>query len=388
MQVDNGVVADEEAGAGNPRVSTGPSANSEQSHHTHTSFQTSPPGTLVAGLFQGAVSAAAVSSQDCVSIEECWRKVSPVDGVVASRWRMPNDRDAKFEHAGLADFFTVAVHLTATRMIFYHASEVVWSGFVAPGSMLVTQPGVSAAVRFHSACDVLHVFLPVQHVSRHFSAGYVEDALGPITLGGQGLMCDASIERLALSLSDLQDCAVSFRRQYAFAIRDAIIARLLSHSVNSRTSPRGQVRRSSLPTWRLERAMDFIEAHLAEPIGLKDIAASAGVTRMHFAAQFRLAMGSSPHEYLMRRRIERAKSHLLNTDKTILDVALACGFRSHAHFGAVFKRLVGVSPNGWRAERLKPNAQSSLLKVAPTDRATAEFEQCSVNGSATLEANL
>jgi AraC-like DNA-binding protein len=64
---------------------------------------------------------------------------------------------------------------------------------------------------------------------------------------------------------------------------------------------------------------------LADPIALKDMAASAGVTRMHFAAQFRLAVGSPPHEYLMRRRIERAKSHLLNADKSILDVALACG---------------------------------------------------------------
>ena len=292
-------------------------------------------------------------SRDCVGIEDGWRNVSPADGIVVSRWRMPNDAETRFEHAGLVDFFTVAVHLTSTRMIFYHAGEVVWSGFVAPGSMLVTQPGVSAAVRFHSPCDVLHIFLPVQHVRRYFSAGYVDNAPNPMTVGGRGLTCDTAIERLALSLADLQDCAVTFRRQYAFAIRDAIIARLLSHGVNSTNTPPGQVRRTSLPTWRLERAMEFIEAHLAEPISLEDMAASAGVTRMHFAAQFRLAMGTSPHEYLRRRRIERAKPYLLNGDKTILDVALACGFRSHAHFGSVFKRLVGASPNGWRAERLK-----------------------------------
>src|SRR5579863_3343761 len=75
--------------------------------------------------------------------------------------------------------------------------------------------------------------------------------------------------------------------------------------------------------WRLERAMEFIEDHLAEPIALKDMAASAGVTRMHFAARFRLAMGTSSHDYLRDRRIERAKSHLLNPGPALVDVVSA-----------------------------------------------------------------
>ncbi|SIO27969.1 AraC-type DNA-binding protein [Paraburkholderia phenazinium] len=313
-----------------------------------------------------------MSSRDCLIIEDYWRNVSPADGIVASRWRMPDCRRTSFEHAGLAGFFTVAVHLTSTRMNFYHAGEVVWSGFVAPGSMLVTQPEVTAAVRFHSSCDVLHIFLPVQRVRRYFSAGNIENAPVPMTLGGRGVTCDAAIERLALSLSDMPDCAVTFRRQYACAIRDAIIARLLSHRANWTSAPHGQIRRTSLPAWRLERAMEFIEDHLAEPIALKDMAASAGVTRMHFAAQFRLAMGTSSHDYLRDRRIERAKSNLLNADRTILDVALACGFRSHAHFSAVFKRLVGVSPNAWRAEQLKRDAQCGVYRHGRSERDARE----------------
>lgn len=107
-------------------------------------------------------------------------------------------------------------------------------------------------------------------------------------------------------------------------------------------------RTSSLPKWRLRRALDFIEANLEQPIGLADVAASAGLTRMHFAAQFRSTTGYSPHAYLLRRRIERAQRLLRSSALSVLDVALSCGFGSHAHFTTVFGRMVGEPPTSWR----------------------------------------
>ncbi len=108
-------------------------------------------------------------------------------------------------------------------------------------------------------------------------------------------------------------------------------------------------RAASLPKWRLRRALDFIEANLGQPIGLADVAASTGLTRMHFAAQFRSTTGYSPHTYLLRRRIEHAQTLLRSSALSVLDVALSCGFGSHAHFTTVFGRMVGEPPNSWRA---------------------------------------
>jgi len=107
-------------------------------------------------------------------------------------------------------------------------------------------------------------------------------------------------------------------------------------------------RAAALPTWRLRRALDFIEANLAQPIGLADVAASTGLTRMHFAAQFRSTTGYSPHAYLLRRRIEHAQMLLRSSALSVLDVALSCGFGSHAHFTTVFRRMVGEPPHSWR----------------------------------------
>jgi AraC-like DNA-binding protein len=68
---------------------------------------------------------------------------------------------------------------------------------------------------------------------------------------------------------------------------------------------------------------------------------------MHFAAQFRAATGLRPHEYLLRRRIERAQELLRREPISLSDVALSVGFQTQAHFTTVFKRFVGRTPHRW-----------------------------------------
>jgi len=138
----------------------------------------------------------------------------------------------------------------------------------------------------------------------------------------------------------------AFGQLYADSVCDAMIARLPARAAE-RMPPTAQ-RAASLPTWRLRRALDFIEANLAQPIGLADVAASTGLTRMHFAAQFRSTTGYSPYAYLLRRRIGHAQMLLRSSALSVLDVALSCGFGSHAHFTTVFGRMVGEPPNSWR----------------------------------------
>jgi len=126
----------------------------------------------------------------------------------------------------------------------------------------------------------------------------------------------------------------------------AIVTRLLASASRVTTSER--VRVSKLVHWRLKRAIDYVEARLDKTVTLADFAASAGLTRMHFAAQFRAATGLRPHEYLLRRRIERAEEMLVGTDMSLVDIAIALGFQTQAHFTTVFKRYTGQPPRVWR----------------------------------------
>jgi AraC family transcriptional regulator len=78
------------------------------------------------------------------------------------------------------------------------------------------------------------------------------------------------------------------------------------------------------------------------------MAAAANLSPYHFARSFKRTMGITPHQYALRRRIERAKEMLLETNLPIGDVARRAGFVSPSHFSQQFKRAVGVPPSALR----------------------------------------
>lgn len=105
--------------------------------------------------------------------------------------------------------------------------------------------------------------------------------------------------------------------------------------------------RGGLAGGALRRVRAYIDNHLGDPISLAQLATEAGVSRFHFARQFRLSTGDSPMAYLRRVRIERSKSILQSRETTIAEVAARLGFSDQSHFTRIFGRLVGVSPGSF-----------------------------------------
>lgn len=101
---------------------------------------------------------------------------------------------------------------------------------------------------------------------------------------------------------------------------------------------------------RLRRVLDFIEANLGADIELEDLASVAGSSRFHFSRAFRDATGFPPYRYLIHRRIDAAKTLLLQDDLTIAQIAEQCGFNSQSQFSAMFRRVFGTSPARFRRE--------------------------------------
>ncbi|WP_371347304.1 helix-turn-helix domain-containing protein [Ancylobacter sp. IITR112] len=123
---------------------------------------------------------------------------------------------------------------------------------------------------------------------------------------------------------------------------------------------------SALPKWRLKRVVDYVRMNIGERVTLADMAGAAGLSRMHFAAQFRRATGMRPHDYLLHCRIEAAQELLAGTQQRVIDVALAVGFQTQAHFTTVFKRLTGETPRRWRVAEVR---RRKMLKPAQPLRA-------------------
>jgi AraC-like DNA-binding protein len=160
---------------------------------------------------------------------------------------------------------------------------------------------------------------------------------------------DPVIEELARMLVTQADVGESCGELFAGAVAVAILMRLIRLRFTP-ALPAPRAKTSALPKWRLKRVIDYIDANLAETITLSNLAAVTGLTRMHFAAQFRAATGTRPHEYLLRRRIERAQSMLSASNARLVDVALSVGFQTQAHFTTVFKRFAGATPHQWRRD--------------------------------------
>ncbi|KAF1008321.1 MAG: HTH-type transcriptional activator Btr [Luteibacter sp.] len=108
-----------------------------------------------------------------------------------------------------------------------------------------------------------------------------------------------------------------------------------------------------LATWRLDRAIAYMEERMHLSITTTSVAQACGLTVNHFSRAFARTTGQPPHRWLMGRRVERAQRLLRDSDRPLGDIAAACGFSEAGHLSRVFARLVGVPPGTWRRWALK-----------------------------------
>jgi AraC family transcriptional regulator len=105
---------------------------------------------------------------------------------------------------------------------------------------------------------------------------------------------------------------------------------------------------SALPPCALKRVLERIEHSFQSEVSLASLAEEAGYSRGHFLRMFRTSTGMTPHRYLLKRRIDRARSLLNRREISIIDVAAYCGFSSQAHLNQVFRKHLGVTPGDYR----------------------------------------
>jgi AraC family transcriptional regulator len=102
------------------------------------------------------------------------------------------------------------------------------------------------------------------------------------------------------------------------------------------------------PHSRLQRVMKRMENELDTDLDLKTLAEASGYSRNHFLRMFRAATGYSPHQYLLHLRVKRAQAMMKNRSMNLIDIALDCGFSSHAQLSRVFRQLTGTTPSEYR----------------------------------------
>jgi AraC family transcriptional regulator len=214
------------------------------------------------------------------------------------------------------------------------------------GSISLVPAGSPVLWRWSGSLHSLHIFLEPGLVER---VGTEAFGLDPARLTVPPLdALDLPHLRAAMQAVDAELTAGGAGgRLAAESLANVLAVHLLRHVVAPGRAARG--RDGTLPRGRLRAVVEYVDEHLDAGPTLAEMAAVARLNPYHFARQFKQATGLPPHQYVILRRVERAK-HLLRagTDLSLAEVAARAGFYDQSQFSHHFKRLVGVTPSQFR----------------------------------------
>jgi RpiB/LacA/LacB family sugar-phosphate isomerase len=106
-----------------------------------------------------------------------------------------------------------------------------------------------------------------------------------------------------------------------------------------------------LPPRRLQRVLSHVRENIEKDLAVGEMAEVVGMSQYYFSKLFKMSTGTTPHQYVMRQRVERAQELLRESQLALVEVATQVGFETQSHFTSVFRRLVGITPKRYREMR-------------------------------------
>ena len=223
-----------------------------------------------------------------------------------------------------------------------------WAGGKSrTGDLIIVPPNVESRWRVGGPRKLVILAVPVDHVKRLLGPECPDDlatALEP--LSGSTAPNTMAISALLQQLWSLGDQEEPLSRILADSMVLALVCQVLLLARAGTPPPASGA--FSQRDWR--QVCEYIDSHLQEEIALPDLAQTAGWSVRHFARMFRQSTGQTPHNFIVRRRIERAKGLLRKPDLQLADIALTCGFADQSHFTTSFRKATGLTPLRWRRE--------------------------------------
>ena len=185
-----------------------------------------------------------------------------------------------------------------------------------------------------------------------------EGIRGTVELGHKCKMVDVRLAALVKAVNAARIAGFPSGRLFLDSIEQAIAAALVD-AFEGRNRPARQLRGGLGPA-RLRRITELVQSKMEDELSLLEMAQAADLSPAYFSRMFRKSTGETPHQFVLRNRIERGKEMLCTPRVRILDVAVACGFKTQQHFARVFRRLCGTSPREYQLERWSSDPSEQL----------------------------
>lgn len=188
------------------------------------------------------------------------------------------------------------------------------------------------------------------HLSQHLLAQTVDSmtqhAASHISLVRQSGFQDSLVTQIGLSLWQELECRSAGSKLYAQSAAQMLAVHLLRNYGSAKidiTMPRGK-----LSSQQINMVTEFVWANIREELSLDEMARLVGFSPYHFTRLFRQSTGHTPHQFVLRQRIEFAKRLIRSCDMPLIQVAIESGFASQSHMTQMFRRFLGITPKSYR----------------------------------------
>ena len=196
-------------------------------------------------------------------------------------------------------------------------------------------------------CDMTHITMTISDEALMAAS---DGAGSRIELRLERELVDPRLRALATAVDVERTAGFPSGRLFLDSIEQAL-ARALVLGYAMRDSVR--VYRGGLSPVKLRKIKELVQEKMEEDLSLEEMARTVGLSTAHFSQVFRNTTGQTPYQYLLWYRVQRAKEMLRSAEIRVLDVAIACGFKTQQHFARVFRQLCGASPTEYRYRSLR-----------------------------------
>lgn len=260
-------------------------------------------------------------------------------GIQLAAWRNDFDRVTQCSNHHTLSLYTEAGFNT------WHKTASGWQGGGGPDRFCLMPENSESTWDIRAEFSFVHLYCTDSHL-RHLAEQIWDKSPAALSLNERIFGDDPRITQLYRHFLLSSDWSQAANHLTLSSASTLMMTHLLQHY--SEVTWKLPAVRGGLSPAVLRNSLAFIDAHLALPITLAQLAAQAALSEFHFARMFKQSTQLAPHQFVMQQRMTRAEHLVRNSTLPLTDIALMCGFSSASHFSNRFKSVHGVMPSSLR----------------------------------------